>query len=99
MGKQPKRKHKLAAGGGGSQHCNYCYRLFSNIPGKKYCEHCDKGKYKECKTCHLPLPSKQCFELDEHRCNKCEARYQASKLKRLQKKEAKLGGKAAFCHP
>lgn len=70
----------------GSQDCNNCQRLVSNINGKPYCEICRSLMFKECKRCHLPLPSKECFELHEERCNKCQQRYINSQIRRRMKK-------------
>jgi len=61
--------------------CSFCFRIGTNIEGKKYCAYCAENCFKECEQCHLPLPTEHSFYFDNKVCNKCFFKNQEKKSK------------------
>lgn len=61
--------------------CNYCYKINSNIFGKKYCEDCAGKCFKECLKCHKPFQTQYSYFYSDNLCNKCFLKHQKLQLK------------------
>lgn len=72
--------------------CNWCNQKCSLMKGKKFCQKCKDRCEKECTRCHRPYPdAKKYFTKDPtlKRCDSCEKKYQAEKLRRQKQKVKK----------
>ena len=50
--------------------CVWCKKRTTLLPGKKYCEKCNRANRKECAHCHRPM-EQRFFRRSERICNAC----------------------------